>query len=72
MEISIAQIIFLFFGFAIIGPVFFLPTLVAIRKKHPKVLYIALVNGMFSWTVIGWGIALLWAFNVSHKNIARS
>ena len=72
MEISIAQIIFLFFGFAIVGPVFFLPTLVAIRAKHPQAFNIALVNSMFSWTIIGWGFAVVWAFTPGTRMLQAS
>tara|TARA_B100001559_G_C16487348_1_gene616685 strand:+ start:1987 stop:2190 length:204 start_codon:yes stop_codon:yes gene_type:complete len=67
MNITISQIIYLFFGFAVIGPVFLLPTLIAIRRNHPKSLYIALINSVFGWTGIGWAISILWAF--SNKKI---
>ncbi|MDC0074865.1 superinfection immunity protein [Alphaproteobacteria bacterium] len=63
MYISLLQIIILFFGFLIIGPVLMLPTLVAISRKHPKTILIALVNCILGWTVIGWGIALVWSFS---------
>ena len=67
MYISLLQIIILFFGFLIIGPVLMLPTLVAISRQHPKTILIALVNCILGWTVIGWGVALIWSF--SNKEI---
>ena len=62
MEINIIQIFSVFFGFMIIGPAFMLPTLVAINRKHRQVIFIALVNCMFGWTMIGWGVAFVWSF----------
>tara|TARA_Y100000748_G_C15180834_1_gene365522 strand:+ start:58 stop:255 length:198 start_codon:yes stop_codon:yes gene_type:complete len=63
MNINISQIIFSFIGFAILGPVFILPTLIAIRRSHEKAFYIALLNSILGWTGIGWAISLLWAFS---------
>ena len=68
MYISLLQIIILFFGFFIIGPVLMLPTLIAISRNHPKAILIALVNCMLGWTIIGWGIALVWSFSVNRIN----
>ena len=67
MKINFAQIIFIFFGFVIFGAVFLMPTLIAIRREHPRAIYIAIFNGMFAWTGLGWGIALVWAFSPSKR-----
>lgn len=37
------------------------PVWIALLKKHPKVLWITLINVFLSWTVIGWIFALVWA-----------
>lgn len=58
---TVLQLLYLLVGFAVIGPVFFLPTLVAISRKHPRAFLVALFNGMFAWTVIGWVALLIWA-----------
>ena len=55
------QLLSMLVGFAILGPVLVLPTLVAISRKHPRMFFIALFNGMFAWTVIGWVALLIWA-----------
>ena len=39
----------------------FLPTLVAIARKHPNRVPIFLVNLFFGWTFVGWVVALVWA-----------
>ncbi|CAB3758643.1 superinfection immunity protein [Paraburkholderia humisilvae] len=41
---------------------YFLPALVAGRRKHKDSTSIAILNVLFGWTFIGWGIALIWAF----------
>jgi hypothetical protein len=52
--------LFPFFGGGFI--LYFLPTLVALlREKHDK-LSIFLVNLFLGWSVIGWIVALVWAF----------
>ena len=68
MEINFLQILFLFFGFIIIGPTFLMPTIIAIIRNHPKKLYIALFNAMFAWTGIGWAIALIWSYSSKEIN----
>ncbi|MDA0368289.1 MAG: superinfection immunity protein [Proteobacteria bacterium] len=55
------QLMSMLMGSAILGPVFFLPTLIAISRKHPRVFLIALFNGMFAWTIIAWVALLIWA-----------
>lgn len=62
MDVTLAQLLSLLFGFAILGPVFFLPTLVAIGRRHRRAFLIALFNGMFGWTVLAWAALLIWAW----------
>ncbi len=42
---------------------YFVPTIVAAYKKHPQVLWIFLINLIFGWSIAGWIIPLLWAFD---------
>ncbi len=42
---------------------YFVPTIVAAYKKHPQILWIFLINLFFGWSVAGWIIPLLWAFD---------
>jgi len=41
---------------------YFLPGLIAARRKHRNATAIGVCNLLFGWTFIGWGIALIWAF----------
>ncbi|WP_420816163.1 superinfection immunity protein [Paraburkholderia phosphatilytica] len=41
---------------------YFLPSIVADRRKRDDVLTIALFNACLGWTVFGWLVALYWAF----------
>jgi hypothetical protein len=41
--------------------IYFLPTIIAVRKKKANTSAITLVNLFLGWTLVGWFIALLWA-----------
>ena len=43
---------------AIVG-FYFLPWIVAQRRKHPAISSIALINFIFGWTLLGWIVALV-------------
>lgn len=48
---------------------YFVPTLLAIYKKHGSTNRIFILNLLLGWTVIGWGVAFFWVFkNQSSKN----
>ena len=42
--------------------VYFIPTIVAGMRKKRNLVSIGLLNFFLGWTVIGWIIALIWAF----------
>jgi hypothetical protein len=42
--------------------VYFLPAIVADRRKRHDLLTIALFNACIGWTLFGWFLALYWAF----------
>ncbi len=48
--------------------IFFIPTIVAFRRRHPNRWPILLVNAMFGGTGLGWFGALIWASNAVHKS----
>lgn len=50
---------------------YFLPTFVAGRRKHPQGTPIFLVNVFLGWTVLGWFVALIWASTAIEKRPAR-
>jgi hypothetical protein len=41
---------------------YFLPSLIADRRKRHDLLIIAVFNAVIGWTVLGWLLALFWAF----------
>ena len=41
---------------------YFLPSLIAIVRKHHNVIPIVLTNTLLGWTLIIWLVALIWAF----------
>lgn len=42
-----------------IGPLYFLPTIIGLHKRNA--LAICLLNGLLGWTFLGWVAALIWA-----------
>ena len=49
-----------------------LPTIIAIRRRHNNKLPIFLVNLLLSWTVIGWFVAFIWAWSANVKDPSPS
>jgi hypothetical protein len=48
---------------ALAAVLYFLPTVVAVRRRHVSKLGIFLINLFFGWTFVGWLAAMLWAVN---------
>ncbi len=40
---------------------YFLPTIVASKRKHPSTIDIGVFNFFLGWTFLGWVIALVWS-----------
>lgn len=40
---------------------YFLPTILAVTRKHPNTLAIFLLNFFLGWSFIGWVVALVWS-----------
>jgi len=53
---------------AIVGTIYFLPTIAAYHAKKRNREAIALLNFFLGWTMIGWLIALIWAATKDAKN----
>lgn len=57
---------------AIALALYFLPSILADRRKRHDLLVIALFNACLGWTVFGWLLALYWALQPNPpKNVAR-
>ncbi len=53
--------------FLIIGIIYIIPSIVAFRRNHPNRWIILLINVAFGGTIIGWGIAMIWAMRAAHR-----
>lgn len=47
--------------------VYFIPTIIAICRKHDNTVAIILVNILLGWTFIGWVVALIWSVTSQKK-----
>ena len=54
---------FMAFSFFVVAPaLYLLPTYEAWRNKHPNLTAIALVNIFLGWSLLGWVVAVVWAY----------
>lgn len=51
----------------IMALIYFAPAIIAGFNRHPQTTAIFVLNLLFGWTLIGWGIALIWAFIVKES-----
>lgn len=42
---------------------YFIPTFVALKRRHNRTLTIFLINMFLGWTFIGFGIAAIWSMS---------
>jgi Superinfection immunity protein/zinc-ribbon domain len=57
-----------FFLLIVVLP-YFLPTIIAIAKKKRNAGAIALLNIFLGWTIIGWIVAMVWAFTADAPTV---
>lgn len=50
---------------------YFLPTLVAWRRRHASVMAIGLVNTLLGWTLLGWLWSMIWSLTGNVRAAAR-
>lgn len=60
-------LISLLLGSIIFCLIYIVPSIVAFRRHHPNRWLILVINFAFGCTVIGWGIALIWALRAVHR-----
>lgn len=61
------DLLFLAIFFLIIGIIYIVPSIVAFRRNHPNRWIILVINLAFGGTLIGWGVALVWAMRAAHR-----
>ena len=64
---DLAVVIFLGISFLIAGIIYIMPSIIAFRRSHPNRWIILVINIAFGGTIIGWGIALVWAMRAAHR-----
>jgi hypothetical protein len=52
----------MFLLFPIFAACYFIPTLVALMRRHSNAAPVVLLNLFLGWTFIGWVVALVWSF----------
>jgi cation transporter-like permease len=57
--IGVGLLIFLAIGFI----AYFVPSMIALGRRHPKKGQIILVNVLLGWSLVGWIVSLVWAFS---------
>ena len=62
MELNIFALIIL-----VLLALYFLPTVVALKRDHPSKGGIIVVNILLGWTFIGWVVSLAWAFSATGR-----
>lgn len=67
MDDHSGDLIFVAVLFLIIGIIYIMPSIVAFRRNHPNRWIILVINMAFGGTLIGWGIALVWAMRAAHR-----
>lgn len=53
--------------FAILVTLSFIPTIIAVCRKHPNSLAIFVINLLLGWTIIGWFVALFMSLGNATK-----
>ncbi|EAQ37511.1 immunity protein, putative [Nitrobacter sp. Nb-311A] len=61
------DLIFLGIVFLFAGIIYIIPSIVAFRRDHPNRWIILVINVAFGGTIIGWGIALVWAMRAAQR-----
>lgn len=56
-----SEVLKLVLGATLVLALYFISTFVAFARNRSNVRAIFLLNALTGWTVIGWGVALLWA-----------
>jgi hypothetical protein len=61
----------LLIGLIVFGLAFyFAPTIIALLRGHPNMAPIMVVNFFLGWSLIGWVVALSWAFTAQERHRA--
>ncbi len=51
---------------------YFLPTIIAVKRNHPQMAPIIVLNFLAGWTFVGWVVAIVWAVSNFEKSYATA
>ena len=68
---SLISLLFYAVGSICMTILYLVPTWIAYQRRHPQSLAIGVLNLVGGWTVIGWIVAIVWAFTVPEGGRAR-
>ncbi len=54
-------------GVGVVLVLYFVPSILAFHTKHKKAGWILLLNLLAGWTMLGWGVAFVWAEQVCRR-----
>lgn len=54
---------------AMVFPVYFLPAMVAARRRHANRGAICTLNLLLGWTMVGWVIAMVWSMTANTQKV---
>lgn len=57
--------LFILAGIALSIVIYFIPTIVAFKRQHVNRISILLVNLFLGWSLLGWVVAIAWAFTTT-------
>lgn len=57
--------------FLVGGCLYFLPTIVAVRRNHPQKNAIFVLDLFLGWTLLGWVVALVWALSKATRPVVN-
>jgi hypothetical protein len=65
----LSAVFFPIFGFGFV--MYFLPSIIALARSKRDITAIVLLNLFLGWTMIGWVVALVWAFKTDVPMVVR-
>ena len=71
LGLSLASLYILLVPFFCILGLYFLPVILADKNKHTDTTAIFVLNFFLGWTILGWFVALIWAYTDPKKTIRR-
>jgi Superinfection immunity protein len=52
-----------------LSALYFVPTLIAIVRRHSQAMAIGALNALLGWTVLGWIAAFVWSLTATDRNL---